>query len=333
MTSNTQSTTSPFILSALEGEQQWLIDRELIAGRDSACDLVLEKGQASRQHAKFSPAADGVLVEDLQSTNGTFVNDQRISAPTLLRVGDVVSIGPAGFTIRHNVALAPVDPDATMLFTPVAPISAAVATKPEPAAPQPSQTKTPADNAADSKAPPSWVLSNQQSVDGTKFISKDVLQSVMAQSQQTVALPDQVTEPTLIGSGDPIVGMRFQLLGADRNQWEIGRSPKADVMINHESVSSAHGQIVRDGKRWKLMDLMSANGTFVNGKKCLTRYLSHGDSLRFGSVECRFVLPGESTGKTAARSANRNTTKVAAIAFVATIVVVAAVWFGVGQLM
>lgn len=332
MTSHTQSTTSPFILSALEGGQQWLIDRELIAGRDSGCDLVLDKGQASRQHAKFSPAADGILVEDLQSTNGTFVNDQRISAPTLLRVGDVVSIGPAGFTVKQNVTAPPVDPDATMLFTPVAPISVAVATQPEPAAPQSSQAKAaPADHAVDSKAPPSWVLSNQQSVDGTKFISKDVLQSVMAQSQQSAALPDQVTEPTLIGTGDPIVGMRFQLLGSDKNQWEIGRSPKSDVMINHDSVSSAHGQIVRDGKRWKLMDLMSANGTFVNGKKCLTGYLSHGDSLRFGSVECRFVLPGESSGKKTSGSASRNTTKVAAIAFVATMVVVAAVWFAVSQ--
>ncbi len=329
MTANTPSTNMPFLLVAMEGEQQWLIDRELIAGRDPACDLVLDKGQASRQHARFSPVAGGIQVEDLQSTNGTFVNDQRISSPTLLRVGDVVSIGPAGFTLRQKhvtTATEPVDPDATMLYTPVAPVTAAPAAKPEPAV-----AKAPTEAPGDSKAPPSWVLNNQQSVDGTKFISKEVMQSVMAQSQDAGAVPIEVAEPTLLGTGDPIVGMRFQLLGENKNQWEIGRSPKADIMINHESVSSAHGQIVRDGQRWKLMDLMSANGSFVNGKKCLSGYLSHGDSLRFGSVECRFILPGESAGKGAARNKGRNTTKVALIAFAATITVLAALWFGLSR--
>lgn len=319
-----QKNTPQFLLAAIDGEQQLLIDRELIAGRDPACSIVLDKGQASRQHARFSPADDGVLVEDLNSTNGTFVNDQRISEPTLLKEGDEVSIGPARFTVKQHVTAAPLDPDATMLFTPAQPQSAA--TKP---AATPTTTPEPA---ADSKAPPSWVLNNQQSVDGTKFISKDVMQSVMAQTNAEAGkLQQQVTEPTLMGTGDPIAGMRFQLLGEDKNQWEIGRSPKSDIMINHESVSSSHAQIVRDGKRWKLVDLMSANGSFVNGKKCLTGYLSSGDSLRLGSVECMFVLPGGVVGNTQSKTAPRSTAKVAAIAFVATMLVVAALWFGVSQ--
>src|SRR3989338_1304597 len=317
-----QKNAPQFLLAAIDGEQQLLIDRELIAGRDPACSIVLDKGQASRQHARFSPADEGILVEDLSSTNGTFVKDQRISEPTLLKAGDEVRIGPARFTVKQHVTAAPVDPDATMLFTPV---------QPQRAAKKPESSTTAPEPVTDSKAPPSWVLNNQQSVDGTQFISKDIMQSVMAQTNADAAkLQQNVTEPTLIGSGDPIVGMRFQLLGADKNQWEIGRSPKSDIMINHESVSSSHAQIVRDGKRWKLVDLMSANGSFVNGKKCLTGYLSSGDSLRLGSVECMFVLPGGVVaGKAQSKPASRSTAKVAAIAFGVTMLVVAVLWFGV----
>jgi FHA domain len=69
------------------------VDKEVTLGREDT-DLVFEDdGEVSRRHAAFRPAGGRVEVEDLGSTNGTFVNDNRITGPTALSSGDKVRIG------------------------------------------------------------------------------------------------------------------------------------------------------------------------------------------------------------------------------------------------
>jgi predicted component of type VI protein secretion system len=53
-------------------------------------------------------------------------------------------------------------------------------------------------------------------------------------------------------------------------------------------VSARHAQLIHDGGRWRLVNLVSANGIFVNGEKRLTAYLSDGDELRFGMATLKF---------------------------------------------
>ena len=68
-------------------------DRFLI-GRGSDCELTLADSEASRRHALLRPQPDGsVVLEDLSSTNGTYVNGQRITGPVTLRGGERVRIG------------------------------------------------------------------------------------------------------------------------------------------------------------------------------------------------------------------------------------------------
>lgn len=72
----------------------------VVVGRDDDCDLVLGDGQASRRHAAFIVGADGFLtVEDLGSTNGTFVNGQRITGPVRLLGGETIRIGESELTV------------------------------------------------------------------------------------------------------------------------------------------------------------------------------------------------------------------------------------------
>lgn len=66
----------------------------LIVGRDPNADVVLDTPNVSRLHARLTREADGVRVEDLGSTNGTWVNGQRIRKPTLVAPGDDLRIGP-----------------------------------------------------------------------------------------------------------------------------------------------------------------------------------------------------------------------------------------------
>jgi hypothetical protein len=65
----------------------------IVIGRSSACNLVLDDEYTSARHAQIMPAGAGWVVEDLGSTNGTFVGRERITAPVALGPGTQVRIG------------------------------------------------------------------------------------------------------------------------------------------------------------------------------------------------------------------------------------------------
>jgi|SRR5207245_1726499 len=73
--------------------------REIVIGRATACDVRLHSKSASRQHARITLTSSGASIEDLGSTNGTFVNGARIAGPTALKSGDIIAIGAESMTI------------------------------------------------------------------------------------------------------------------------------------------------------------------------------------------------------------------------------------------
>lgn len=65
-----------------------------VVGRDAGSAIRLEHDEfASARHARIEPRHDGVWIEDLGSTNGTFVNEARVAGPRRLSASDVVRIG------------------------------------------------------------------------------------------------------------------------------------------------------------------------------------------------------------------------------------------------
>jgi predicted component of type VI protein secretion system len=65
----------------------------LSIGREAVNDIVIQEAELSRNHARISRRGATFLLEDLGSTNGTFVNHQRISSPRMLNPGDEVGFG------------------------------------------------------------------------------------------------------------------------------------------------------------------------------------------------------------------------------------------------
>ena len=70
-------------------------------GRDD-CDVVLSDPEVSRRHALEGP--DGFTIEDLGSTNGTWVNGERIERPERLRAGDELRFGNTVWHVRAAMA-------------------------------------------------------------------------------------------------------------------------------------------------------------------------------------------------------------------------------------
>jgi pSer/pThr/pTyr-binding forkhead associated (FHA) protein len=85
---------------------------EYTIGRDISNDIVINDAEVSRQHARLTLQGENFVLEDNGSTNGTFVDGQRIMGPHVLRPGEVILLG-------ENVTLGfePVayDPNATMV--------------------------------------------------------------------------------------------------------------------------------------------------------------------------------------------------------------------------
>lgn len=66
---------------------------QLTVGRDLANDIIIQEPEVSRFHMRLRQDGDGYLIEDLNSTNGTFVNGQRLTGPRLLRIDDTIALG------------------------------------------------------------------------------------------------------------------------------------------------------------------------------------------------------------------------------------------------
>ena len=131
-----------------------------------------------------------------------------------------------------------------------------------------------------------------------------------------------------IGTG-AAAGSVIQLnTGGDKKEWSIGSDSARDIVFTDQGVSVFHTILAFENGRWKLVDQMSTNGTFVNGAKSVSAFLNSGDKIRIGTVEATFVLPkgagARSGGGSAASGGGSNKTVIGIAAFV----VVLAVMFG-----
>lgn len=74
---------------------------ELILGRADKCHVVLDDSYVSQVHARIFARGEKYMVEDLGSTNGTYLNRKRVTSPTELRRGDRVKVGKTVLELRR----------------------------------------------------------------------------------------------------------------------------------------------------------------------------------------------------------------------------------------
>lgn len=137
-----RSGPTPGVTFPLEGEQ-------LIIGRDSSNSVAINDAEISRKHSRLSFQGGKYVLEDLGSTNGTFVNGQRLTGPVVLKPGDVVSLGEQIVLMYDAIST---DPGATM----VSPRQSVRATPPPvqsntPPAPAPAYSPAPVYSGAPAK--------------------------------------------------------------------------------------------------------------------------------------------------------------------------------------
>jgi predicted component of type VI protein secretion system len=109
-----------FVVWDNEGIRRVHIAGQMMLGRSQHSDLVLNSAMASRRHAWVWPQGEQVIIEDLGSTNGTFVNDRLLRAPQYLHNRDVVVIGNTRLTFLADEAFVLPDTERTQPGSPLA---------------------------------------------------------------------------------------------------------------------------------------------------------------------------------------------------------------------
>jgi DNA-binding winged helix-turn-helix (wHTH) protein len=87
-----------------------LQDGENLIGRDPDVHVFLDHPSVSRRHARISIAAGEVVLEDLNSRNGTWINGRRITSPTEVHDGTVIGVGPITLTVVSQSSVASTRP-------------------------------------------------------------------------------------------------------------------------------------------------------------------------------------------------------------------------------
>src|SRR4051794_19816879 len=129
-----------FIVVIVEGPgagAQYDVAGSVVAGRDPSAAIPLQDPESSRQHVSITAQEGGVVVEDLGSTNGTFIGEERITEGRVIQPGDRIRIGTTLLELRAGTGAGAVPP-------PPPPGPEAAGAPPPPPAPEPEQAPAPA---------------------------------------------------------------------------------------------------------------------------------------------------------------------------------------------
>lgn len=249
-----------------------LVREELSIGRKEGNAIRLTERNISRRHARLLTTDDSVVIEDLASYTGVRVNGVRIEVATPVRDGDQVSIGDYKLSVKldgveiHPLAGARMpEPNETATMPDVAAAARASA---------PAEAPAPPDGVPDapSDAAPTIPL-------------RTLVESNRQSDRQRTPPARLVVVTTSLG------GMEFRL---DRPSLVIGRTEENDIILNHPSISRHHAKIVRDGERYTVVDLQSANGVRVGGETYDRVDVQPGEVIELGHVKLRVVGASES---------------------------------------
>lgn len=275
-------------LVCLTDGREYTITDVLVFGREAGSDVVVENTQVSRRHAEIKATAEGYVLTDL-STNGTFINGQRIQGPRVLSRADMIRVADNEF--RFYADAAPVAPAAAAepgkSATPPSPVPPPMPPPTEGASSRPPGATMMA--SGQTEAPPGAAQRLNDTLHGGSFrpSSSSTAEPAAGESRAAPMASFLVRSGKLKGTRLPV---RVPIVN-------IGRADYNDIVLADDSVSTAHAKLQRREGVWTLVDLGSTNGTFVDGEQVNGEVpLSPGVTIRFGQVSVLFDTDDDSLG-------------------------------------
>jgi pSer/pThr/pTyr-binding forkhead associated (FHA) protein len=278
---------------------------EATLGRSSACNIVAEGGAVSKVHARIERTVDQLILEDLGSSNGTFVNGERVMT-AMLRDGDVIllagvesfrvriEMGQVSFAsgVRRQVALPEAgeprfSPEWKTRFEWSSGEREAIANLHRDLTAQPVQKKSATPAKPASGPAKSSVTAPTPKVRPTP--PKSPVPPAPAPPPAAAPPPPPaapLTEVRLVGGG-------HELAVTAPGTYALGRATDAPLRVKHPTVSRTHARIAlaEDRRAAILEHAGGANGTRLNGRQIeKPEPLSDGDEIGIGEVTLKVSL-------------------------------------------
>ena len=325
------------------GEKITLSDLPLTIGRMKPAGLVIEMDSVSRAHARISQAGSGYVVEDLGSSNGTFVNGTRVQgAPLPIADGNTLGLG-GDVEMRLTLAsVQSVSANATIVEVPNTGNKTAMMGIGEIS----NKTLMMDKDSMPKAAPPPQLVVNESGEEAKIYKLTTDRVRIGRQAENDVVLTNRfvsrlhaelekrgndyylvpspnisnsllldgqpVMEPTRLRHGSKIriggfapgelvaldylmpladgsMGGQQNIKFTENHLMKIGRAQDNDIIIPAPTVSQYHAEVEKIGARYRLRDLRSSNGTFVNGQAISGETWVHaGDAIQIGPY--RFMV-------------------------------------------
>ena len=257
-----------------------LTESPVLVGRGRECQIVVENGHASRKHANILLKNGDVVVSDLNSTNGTFVNGKRIEGEYSINVGDVIKFDMESFCLQWLE-----NPEATIYSSPL-------------------------DKSSPINSKGLYLDEEESDFDKTAFYSRSLLMGAVNSeeedcisanepvklSPQSIVLEDLVSKSRTNFRGETglILGFCYEnsepivvsiVFNGLKKVWSIGRKTNCDISIDFQCVSEVHAHVNWQDGHWILEDNESTNGLWLNSQRVDKAELAEGTHLYLGSVE------------------------------------------------
>ncbi len=250
---------------------------ELLIGRADGNGLVLSEGGVSRRHARFFEQDGQLLVEDLGSANGTWVDGERIEGPTVVGPRAQIVIGDYELSLQAD---APARPRPERRPRPAAPGSQSTTLERASARPARATRQIGSVNRT-----PAVADEAPGAADRSRSPAKGSALARRSASPRAVARA--ISGPTLRGLTGPWANKLYPL----RDKVVVGRVAGVEIQIEDESVSRRHAELERTPEGVLVRDLNSANGTQVNGAPLEGELLLQpGDVVQVGMIELRYEV-------------------------------------------
>ena len=266
-------------------EECELSENPLTVGSSESADVFLSSDSVAKEHAMVSLLGGRILVEDLGSKFGTFINEKRV-ASNFVDLNDEIKIGPFVLKIA-----------------------------------KPELKKEKAVTSAQNPALRDWLLDEKNEVvkpkekkfnkfdeqkteqytEEDKNFNKVSVDPAQFKSTEHIITEDKIPDDTKDGKTVVIpllIAPRLYLANREaekrffalnKDKILIGRSDDADIPIEDFSLSLKHAMIIKAGNNFTIVDQESTNGTKVNGEPTTERLLKCHDIIEVGDIKLEFL--------------------------------------------
>ena len=276
-------------------------------GRAADADGQIEDGLCSGKHfeVEWSETA-GILVRDLGSLNGVFVNGERVKEPRRIKRGDFVQAGTtlmevavasqqAGTEVRASDRAPALKGSATMMMSAADMQDAIARTRAEARVKQKDMGRTVVKTQMLDRSDIAKLMAEAPTGAAKTMILQALPQDLIATANQSgLTMLSQLLQATPAESPAVLLVKKGSSITPHaKSTVTIGRDARNDIPLVTDDVSGSHTRIVREPSgRFEVIDEGSTNGTYVNGKRVVRQYLNNGDALQIGQWVATIALHG-----------------------------------------